>query len=155
MKRISWNQFFMGVAQVSAMRSQDPNTKVGCCIASPQNKIVSTGYNGMPRTCDEHDLPWEREGDWLETKYPYVVHAELNAILNATTNNLNGCKLYVTLFPCSECTKAILQSGIKELYYFDDKHAAIDTFKASKKMLELSGVKCIKYQQSNKINIDV
>ena len=145
-KRISWNKFFMEVAKLAAKRSRDPNTQVGCCITK-KNKIVSTGYNGMPRTCDDDNLPWVRDGKWLDTKYPYVVHAELNAILNSTPKDLTDCKLYVTLYPCCECAKAILQSGIKEVYYLENKHPDEDTFIASNKLFELSGIKISKFTE--------
>lgn len=150
MNRIEWNEFFMGVAELAAKRSRDLNTQVGCCIVK-ENKIISTGYNGMPRTCDDSDLPIGREGKWLETKYPYVVHSELNAILNAPTTDLRGCKIFVTLFPCCECAKAILQSGIKEVYYLEDKHPDDDIYVAAKRMFKLSNIKvekmnsCLEY----------
>ena len=146
MNRISWNDFFMGVAELAAKRSRDENTQVGACIVR-NNKILSTGYNGMPRTCDDCGLPTNREGYWLETKYPYTVHAELNAILNAPTTDLKDCKIYVTLLPCCECAKAILQSGIKEIYYLEDKHPNDDTYIASRKMFELSNIKLIHYNK--------
>lgn len=141
--RISWDEFFMGVAKLAALRSRDPNTKVGACIVK-NNKIVSTGYNGMPRTCDEHDLPWTKNKNWLNSKYPYVVHAELNAVLNAPMTDLNGCVLYVTLFPCNECAKVLLQCGIKEIHYLDDKHCSEDAYIAARKMFNLSNVKLIR-----------
>lgn len=140
MKRISWDELFIGVAKLVAKRSRDENTQVGACIVR-NNKILSTGYNGMPRTCDDFGLPTTRVGKWLETKYPYVVHAELNAILNAPTTDLSNCKIYVTLFPCCECAKAILQCGIKEIYYLENKYPNEDIYIASKKMLELSNIK--------------
>ena len=123
MKRIiSWDEYFMGVAKLSAKRSKDPNTQVGCCIVNNDKRIVAVGYNGLPRNCDDNDFPWNcREGALQDTKYAYVVHAELNAILNATTP-LTGCTLYVTLFPCNECMKAIIQAGIKEVVYEDNKY---------------------------------
>ena len=142
MERISWNEFFMGVAKLAAKRSRDENTQVGACVVK-NNKIVATGYNGMPRTCDDAGLPTKREGNWLETKYPYVVHAELNAILNAPTTDLRDCSIYVTLFPCCECAKAILQSGIKKVYYLEDKYPSIETYIASRIMLNLSGIELI------------
>ena len=142
--RITWDEFFMGVAKLAALRSRDPNTKVGACIVK-DNKIVSTGYNGMPRTCDDCDLPWNRDNkNNLENKYLYVVHAELNAMINAPTNDLKNCILYVTMFPCCECAKALLQLGIKEIHYIEDKHPEDDVYIASRKMLELSNVKLIK-----------
>ena len=112
---ISWDEYFMGVAMLSSMRSKDPNTQVGACIVNEDRKIVGVGYNGFPTGCCDDDLPWAREGEWIETKYPYVCHAELNAILNSIGGNLKGCTLYVALFPCNECAKAIIQSGIKKL----------------------------------------
>ena len=136
---ISWDEYFMGVAMLAARRSKDPNTQVGACIVSPKKIIVSTGYNGMPKGCSDDEFPWEREG--AQTKYPYVVHAELNAILNANGRNLNGCSLYVALFPCNECTKAIIQSGIKEVFYLSDKYANTMGNLASKRMLMAAGIK--------------
>ncbi len=126
----------MGIAKLSAKRSKDPNTQVGCCIINESKRIVAVGYNGMPRGCKDDDYPWDkREGLLNETKYAYVVHAELNAILNATTP-LNGCSLYVTLFPCNECVKAIIQSGIKEIVFEDNKYEGKDFDLAAKKMLQ-------------------
>ncbi|MCH3918635.1 MAG: dCMP deaminase family protein [Spirochaetia bacterium] len=146
---ISWDEYFMGVAMLSAFRSKDPNTQVGCCIVNPQKKIVGVGYNGFPTGCDDDELPWGREGDWLETKYPYVCHAELNAILNSTCN-LDGCSLYVSLFPCNECAKAIIQSGIREVVYLCDKYEQADNTVASKKMLTAAGVVLRKLPQNHK-----
>ena len=118
---INWDEYFMGIALLTAMRSKDPNSQVGACIVSPENKILSLGYNGMPMGCSDDEMPWEREGEPLHTKYMYVCHAELNAILNSAHNNLKGARVYVTLFPCNECTKAIIQSGIAEVVYYGDK----------------------------------
>ena len=142
MKRIiSWDEYFMGVAKLSAKRSKDPNTQVGCCIVNNDKRIVAVGYNGLPRNCDDNDFPWNcREGALQDTKYAYVVHAELNAILNATTP-LTGCTLYVTLFPCNECMKAIIQAGIKEVVYEDNKYDGKDFDLASKKMQQAANVK--------------
>lgn len=142
---ISWDEYFMGVAYLSALRSKDPSTQVGACIASKYNKVVSMGYNGMPTGCDDNVLPWEKEGNPLETKYLYVCHAEFNAILNAT-QTLNDCRIYVTLFPCNECAKAIIQSSIREVVYISDKYADTDSTKASKIMFDMAGVKYRKYQ---------
>ena len=141
MKRIiSWDEYFMGVAKLSAKRSKDPNTQVGCCIVNNDKRIVAVGYNGLPRNCDDNDFPWNcREGALQDTKYAYVVHAELNAILNATTP-LTGCTLYVTLFPCNECMKAIIQAGIKEVVYEDNKYDGKDFDLASKKMQQSANV---------------
>lgn len=138
---ISWDEYFMGVALLSARRSKDPSTQVGACIVNQDNKILSVGYNGMPIGCSDDEFPWEREGEPLETKYPYVCHAELNAILNNVGFNLAGCKIYVPLFPCNECSKAIIQSGIREVIYISDKYAATDSVKASKRMMDHAGVK--------------
>ena len=137
---ISWDEYFMGVALLSAKRSKDPNTQVGCCLVSEDKKIIGIGYNGFPRPINDDHLPWERVGDWLDTKYPYVVHAEANAILNST-KDLKGATLYVSLFPCNECAKLLIQSGIKEVVYMYDFHSEDDNVKASKKMLELSNIK--------------
>lgn len=136
---ISWDEYFMGIAMLAAMRSKDPNTQVGACIVNKDNIIVSTGYNGMPKGCSDDEYPWERTGD--ATKYPFVVHAELNAILNAAGRNVRGSRIYVSLFPCNECAKAIIQSGIKEILYLSDKYADSMATLASKKMLDSAGVK--------------
>ena len=129
----------MGIAMLAAMRSKDPNTQVGACIVNKDNIIVSTGYNGMPKGCSDDEYPWERTGE--ATKYPFVVHAELNAILNAAGRNVRGSRIYVSLFPCNECAKAIIQSGIKEILYLSDKYADSMATLASKKMLDSAGVK--------------
>ena len=136
---ISWDEYFMGIAMLAARRSKDPNTQVGACIVSQDNIIISTGYNGMPKGCSDDEFPWEREG--AETKYPYVVHAELNAILNANGRDLRGSRLYVALFPCNECAKAIIQSGVKEVVYLSDKYDGTPLNLASKRMLDSAGVK--------------
>lgn len=142
---ISWDEYFMGISILSAQRSKDGNTQVGACIVSPENKILSVGYNGMPIGCNDDEMPWEREGEPLDTKYPFVCHAELNAILNRSTGSLKNSKIYVSLFPCNECAKAIIQSGIKEVIYWEDKYADTDGVKASKKMFEMAGVKMTQY----------
>lgn len=128
----------MAVALLSAQRSKDPSTQVGACVANEQNKIVGVGYNGFPLGCSDDDLPWNRTGEFLETKYPYVCHAELNAVLNSISRNLKNCKIYVGLFPCNECTKVIIQAGIKEIIYLSDKYKDTDQVKASKIMLDKS-----------------
>jgi len=139
---LSWDDYFMSVAMLSAQRSKDPSTQVGACIVDSNKKIVGVGYNGFPIGCSDDELPWAREGDFLDVKYPYVCHAELNAILNSVGKNLWGSSIYVALFPCNECAKAIIQSGIKEVVYLSDKYADTDSTKASKKMLKMSGVVC-------------
>ena len=138
---ISWDEYFMGVAMLAARRSKDPSTQVGACIVSEDNIIISTGYNGMPKGCSDDEFPWERTGAENETKYPYVVHAELNAILNANGRDLRGSRIYVALFPCNECAKAIIQSGIREIVYLSDKYKDTMGNFASKKMLNAAGVK--------------
>ena len=137
---LSWDEYFMGIALLSAQRSKDNSTQVGACIVSPDHKILSLGYNGMPIGCDDDAMPWGREGSPYDTKYFYVCHAELNAILNASGRDLRGSKLYVALFPCNECAKAIIQSGIKEIYYLSDKYATTPGTLASKRMLRAAGV---------------
>ncbi|MEG0367293.1 MAG: dCMP deaminase family protein [Coprobacillus sp.] len=144
---INWNQYFMGVAKLSAFRSKDPNTQVGACIVTPENKIVGVGYNGLPWGCEDSEFPWDnREGEMYDTKYPYVVHAELNAILNST-QKLSACRIYVSLFPCHECVKAIIQSGIKEIIYEDDKYNDTPSDRAAKRMLNAAGVKYTKIER--------
>lgn len=139
-KIISWDEYFMGVSLLSGLRSKDPNTQVGACIVNQDKRIVGVGYNGLPRGCEDDQFPWKNQGEFKDTKYPYVVHAELNAILNST-QSLHGSKLYVNLFPCNECAKAIIQAGIKEIVYVEDKYAKTDVVKASKRMLDSAKVK--------------
>lgn len=136
---LSWDEYFMGIAFLSGMRSKDPSTQVGACIIDEDKKIIGIGYNGFPMGSSDDTMPWGREGEFLETKYPYVVHAELNAILNSI-KSLKNSTIYVTHFPCNECAKAIVQSGIKKVVYFSDKHKDLETTKASKKILENANV---------------
>ncbi len=151
---ISWDEYFMGLALLSAKRSKDPSTQVGACIVSPTNRVLSVGYNGFAFGCSDDAYSWERDGDFLETKYPYVVHAELNAILNNRGVSLENAKLYVALFPCNECAKAIIQSGIKEVIYLSNKYADTDVVKASKRMFESAGVRLTQLVPSvNKIEL--
>lgn len=153
---ISWDEYFMAVARLAGLRSKDPNSQVGSCIVSTDNKILSMGYNGFPLGCSDDEYPWAREGDPLETKYIYVTHSELNAILNYRGGNLEGAKLYVSLFPCNECAKAIIQSGIKEIIYLDDKYADTPSVMASKRMLHSAGVNFRRYEPSGrKIEFEV
>lgn len=147
---LSWDQYFMGIAILSSMRSKDPHTSVGACIVGVDNKILSVGYNGMPRGCSDDEYPWDRENeDPLQTKYLYVCHAELNALLNYTGTNLQGARIYTTLFPCNECTKALIQSGIKEVIYMEDKYVMTPSVIASKKMMESAGVTWRPYESSS------
>lgn len=153
---INWDEYFMGIALLSGERSKDPNSQVGACIVSQDNKILSMGYNGFPIGCSDDDVPWEREGNVLDTKYPYVCHAELNAILNYTGASLKGSKLYVTLFPCNECAKAVIQSGIMEIIYLEDKYAESDSVIAAKKLFDVCNIKYSKYiQQGKKIELNL
>lgn len=149
---LTWDEYFMGVAKLSALRSKDPSTQVGACIVSSDNRILSIGYNGAPNGFEDNLFPWDREGDFLETKYPFVCHAELNAISNFRGNkkDLIDAKLYVTLFPCNECTKLVIQSGIKEVIYLSDKYKDTEATKASKIMLEKCGVKTTEYPKEKR-----
>ena len=145
---ITWDEYFMGVAVLAAQRSKDPSTQVGACIIDSNKRIISTGYNGFPKGCSDDDFPWNRDDKCGETKYPFVVHAELNAILNAGGSSVSGSKLYVSLFPCNECAKAIIQSGVKEVVYLSDKYNGTPTDVASKRMLEAAGITLTKLKPS-------
>lgn len=147
---ISWDEYFMGVAKMSALRSKDPNTQVGACIVSNDNKILSMGYNGLPTGCSDDEFPWTREGDPLDNKYMYTAHSELNAILNYRGGNLEGAKMFVTLFPCNECAKAIIQAGIKTIVYECDKYEKTASVIASKRMLNAAGVRYYKYETTGR-----
>ncbi len=147
---ISWDEYFMGIAALSALRSKDPNSQVGACIVSKDNKILSMGYNGFPLGCSDEEFPWAREGNQIDTKYPYVVHSELNAILNYRGGSLQGTKLYVTLFPCNECAKAIIQAGIKTVIYDSDKYDGTPMNIVSKQLLSAAGVEVIKYKRTGR-----
>ena len=153
---ICWDEYFMGIALLSAQRSKDASTQVGACIVSGENKILSVGYNGMPTGCPDDDMPWGRDGAMLDTKYPFVCHAELNAILNTATGTLRGAKVYVTLFPCNECAKAIIQSGIRKVIYLSDKYADTAATLASKRMFRAAGVELVPYAHTGrKIELEV
>lgn len=147
---LSWDEYFMGVAELSAMRSKDPSTQVGACIVSKDNKIMTVGYNGMPKFCSDDEFPWDREGNALDTKYFFVCHAELNAILNYRGGSLEGSKIYTTLFPCNECAKAIIQAGVSEIIYKSDKYANTDSTLASKMMFKAAGIKLTPYTMGDK-----
>ncbi len=147
---ISWDAYFMGIAILSSHRSKDPGTQVGACIVSPTNRILSVGYNGMPSGCSDDNYPWERNGEPLATKYLFVCHAELNAILNYRGGSLEGSRVYTTLFPCNECAKALIQSGVKEIIYMQDKYADTDSVIASKKMMDSAGVVYRQYKADGK-----
>ena len=149
---ISWDEYFMGVAHLSGMRSKDPNTQVGACIVSPDNKILSMGYNGFPKGCSDDEFPWERENDKDSnlTKYPFVTHSELNAILNYRGGSLEGTKLYVSLFPCNECAKAIIQAGIHTVVYDSDKYRGTPSNRAARRMFDAAGVECVPYSRTGR-----
>ncbi|MEE0558881.1 MAG: dCMP deaminase family protein [Bulleidia sp.] len=149
---LTWDEYFMGLAHLSALRSKDPNTQVGAAIVDENHRVVSVGYNGFPTGVSDDEFPWSREGDVLTSKYAFVVHAELNAILNSQ-RSVRGCTIYVSLFPCNECAKAIIQSGIKKIVYESDKYNGVDTNIASKRMLKAAGVELIRI--SNTISIQV
>ena len=148
---INWDEYFMGIAFLSAKRSKDPNTQVGACIVSQDNRILSMGYNGFPNGCSDEDFPWNRESaDPYDNKYFYTTHSELNAILNYRGGSLEGSKLYVTLFPCNECAKALIQSGIHTVIYAEDRYASTSATRASKRMLRAAGVEFYPYQPSGR-----
>ena len=148
---ITWDEYFMGVAYLAGMRSKDPNTQVGACIVSEDNKILSIGYNGLPRGCSDDEFPWARDDeDPLKTKYLYTAHSELNAILNYRGGSLEGAKIYVSLFPCNECAKAIIQSGIRTVIYDSDKYAEQPSFIASKRMFDAAGVRYYRYSRTDR-----
>lgn len=152
---LAWDDYFMSLAHLSAKRSKDPNTQVGAVIVNQKQRVVGIGYNGFPRTLNTQNdtyYPWEKQGGVLDTKYAYVVHAELNAILNAN-HSVEGCKIYVSLFPCNECAKAIIQAGISEIIYEDDKYYMEDSVKASKKMLQNAGITLT--QLGHRLKVDV
>ncbi len=147
---ITWDEYFMGIALLSGQRSKDPSTQVGACIVNLHSKIVGVGYNGLPIGCSDDEFPWEKQGGYLATKYPYVCHAELNAILNNIGISLHGCKIYTTLYPCNECAKAIIQSGISEVIYLSNKYAAEDYFIASQTLLKKAGINIRKMEPTIK-----
>ena len=149
---LTWDEYFMGLAHLSALRSKDPNTQVGAAIVDENHRVVSVGYNGFPTGVSDEEFPWGRDGGVLDSKYAFVVHAELNAILNSQ-RSVRGCTIYVSLFPCNECAKAIIQSGIKKIVYESDKYNGVDTNIASKRMLKAAGVELVRI--SNTISIRV
>lgn len=154
---LSWDEYFMAVAKLSSLRSKDPSTQVGACIVSHDKRILSIGYNGAPNGFNDEDFPWKREGDNLNTKYFYVCHAEMNAILNfkGSRESLKGATIYVDLFPCNECSKLIIQSGIKHIVYLCDKYKDTDAVIASKKMFDLCGVTYTQFKTQKKIEIEI
>lgn len=143
---ISWDEYFMGVAELSAKRSKDPNTQVGACIINQEKRIIGIGYNGFPSKLSDDEFPWENNTDFVNSKYPYVVHAEMNALLNAT-REVTGGTIYVTLFPCHECSKMLIQSGIEEIVYLDDKYNNTESDLAAKKMLDAAKVSYRKFEK--------
>ena len=152
---LPWDDYFMAVAVLSSYRSKDPNRQVGACIVNPTKRIVGIGYNGFPVGCGDDALPWGRGtpgGSSLDTKYPYVCHAEMNAIMNKNCESLDGCKMYVTLFPCNECAKLIIQSRVTEVVYCSDRYHATESMTASRRMLSLANVKTRRFSSTNRIN---
>lgn len=155
---ISWDEYFMGVALLAAERSKDPNTRVGACIVDRQRRILSTGYNGFPQGCSDDEFPWNRDASLGETKYNFVVHAELNAILNTRGKSLADSILYVALFPCNECAKAIIQAGVREVIYLSDKYRGTESTEASRRMMTAAGIKLTKFKPTRSeivLNFDV
>ena len=153
---LSWDEYFMSIAMLSAMRSKDPSTQVGACIVNSEKRILSMGYNGMPKHCSDDEFPWDRDGSPLSSKYLFVCHAELNAILNCNSGSVRGCTVYSTLFPCNECAKAIIQSGISEVVYMSDKYSESDSVLASKRMFDTAGVKYRLYNPTGRtINLNL
>ena len=153
---ISWDEYFMGVAKLSALRSKDPNTQVGACIVSEDNKILSMGYNRLPRGCSDEEFPWSREGDPLDNKYLYTAHSVLKAILNYQCGTYQNAKMYVTLFPCNESAKAIIQADIKTLVYDCDKYSDTASVIASKRMLNVAVLRYYKYDSTGRtVQIDL
>ena len=150
MDYLTWDQYFMGIALLSAKRSKDPHTRVGACIVDSENKILSVGYNGMPWGCSDDEYPWENDGEPLDTKYLYVCHAELNALLNYSGFKLKGARIYTTLFPCNECTKALIQSGIREVIYREDKYSDTASVISAKKMMKSADILYRKYEDAGK-----
>lgn len=150
---LTWDEYFMGLAHLSALRSKDPNTQVGAVIVDANHRVVSIGYNGFPGGVSDEEFPWGREGGVLDTKYAFVVHAELNAILNSQ-RSVRGCSIYVSLFPCNECAKAIIQSGITRIIYESDKYDGVDTNIASKRMLRAAGVELVRIRNSIKLTVE-
>ena len=151
--RLTWDEYFMGLAHLSALRSKDPNTQVGAAIIDENHRVVSVGYNGFPKGCSDDEFPWSRSGGVLNSKYAFVVHAELNAILNSP-RSVSGCTIYVSLFPCNECAKAIIQSGIKRIVYESDKYADSETTIASKKMLQAAGIELVQLENTIKLSVE-
>jgi len=147
---LTWDEYFMGLAHLSALRSKDPSTQVGAAIVDENHHVVSVGYNGFPTGCSDDEFPWSREGGVLDSKYAFVVHAELNAILNSP-RSVAGCSIYVSLFPCNECAKAIIQSGIRKIVYESDKYADTESTIASKRMLKAAGVELVRIANTIRI----
>ena len=150
---LTWDEYFMGLAHLSALRSKDPNTQVGAAIIDENHRVVSVGYNGFPKGCSDDEFPWSRSGGVLNSKYAFVVHAELNAILNSP-RSVSGCTIYVSLFPCNECAKAIIQSGIKRIVYESNKYADTETTIASKKMLQAAGIELVQLENTIKLSVE-
>ena len=154
---LTWDEYFIALAKLTAMRSKDPSTQVGACIVSADNRILSVGYNGAPNGFDDDNFPWNRQGENLETKYPYVCHAEMNAVLNyrGTRKDFENARIYVDLFPCNECAKIIIQSGIKEVVYLSNKYKDSENNIASRRLFDSCGIEYRQIDLEKQITIEI
>eukprot|EP01147_Barroeca_monosierra_P005596 gene5596-8942_t len=156
---LSKDAWYMAMAVLASKRSKDPRTQVGCVIVDGKGVIVSVGYNGFPTGCPDTELPWAKEAESvLDTKFPYVCHAEMNAILNTNDQSVEGCTAYSTLFPCNECAKMIIQAGIRKVVYLCNKSSGKPSAIASQKMFDMAGVEYTKFDYSksqSRISIDL
>ncbi len=154
---LTWDEYFIALAKLTAMRSKDPSTQVGACIVSADNRILSVGYNGAPNGFDDDNFPWDRQGENLETKYPYVCHAEMNAVLNyrGTRKDFENARIYVDLFPCNECAKIIIQSGIKEVVYLSNKYKDSENNIASRRLFDSCGIEYHQLDLEKQITIEI
>lgn len=148
---LSWDEYFMSIAVLTSYRSKDENTKVGSVLVSYDNKILGTGYNGLPTSIDESLFPKSREGNLHETKYAYVIHSEANCLLNTTVFDISNSRMYVTLFPCNECAKLLIQKKVSEVIYLSDKYHDEPSYIASRKMFDAMGIITRKYEGDLKL----
>lgn len=151
---LGWEEYFMALACLAAQRSKDPNTKVGACIVNHERRVVALGYNGMPNGCSDDVMPWGRVGDWEETKFPFVCHAEMNAIMNKTASDLKDCTIYSTLFPCNECAKLIIQAGINNVVFLSDKHHTRPNTITARRLFDTANIKYCQLLPKRNIVID-
>ncbi|XP_053399602.1 deoxycytidylate deaminase-like [Mercenaria mercenaria] len=146
---LNWEEYFMGIALITAQRSKDPNRQVGSCIVNAEKRIIGTGYNGMPNGCSDDVLPWGKNSpEKLKNKDYYVCHSEMNAIVNKMSSDVRGSTIYVTYFPCNECAKLLIQAGIKQVVYYEDNYKEVS--EASRKMLKMARVKTKKYKPTGR-----